>query len=113
MLMIKWEQRRKISKKLNGLILPHMVKKLKEKSWNLDMEMTKCSEEVAEVTVHGGSGFKFAVRLHERTCICREWQVSSIPCTHAIAHITGPCCFRELCGLCVIQYKSLELHMHN
>jgi hypothetical protein len=88
-LMIKLEQRRRISRKLDGLILPHIIQKLKEKSWSLDMEVTKCSDQVAEVTVRGGCGFRFVVRLHERTCTCIEWQVSGIPCSHAIAFITS------------------------
>jgi hypothetical protein len=37
----------------------------------------------------GGSGFRFVVNLHERTCSCRKWQVSGIPCKHAIAFITS------------------------
>ena len=32
MLMSKWNQRRKISKKFDGLILPHIIKDLNEKS---------------------------------------------------------------------------------
>lgn len=45
--------------------------------------------EVAEVTALGGSGFRFVVNLHDRTCSCRAWQVSGIPCKHAIAFITS------------------------
>jgi hypothetical protein len=71
-LMIKWEQRMIIYRKLDGLILPHIIQKLKEKSWSLDMEVTKCSDQVAEVTICGGCGFRFVVSLHERTCTCRE-----------------------------------------
>jgi hypothetical protein len=71
-LMIKLEQRRRISRKLDGLILRHIIQKLKEKSWSLDMEVTKCSDQVAEVTVCEGCGFRFVVSLHERTCTCRE-----------------------------------------
>jgi hypothetical protein len=74
-LMIKWEQRRIVSRKLDGLILPHIVKKLKERSRNLDMEVVKSSNEVGEILVMGGSGIRFVVKLHERTCSCREWKV--------------------------------------
>jgi hypothetical protein len=89
MLMIKWNQRRKISRKLDGLILPHIMKKLYEKSRELNLEVAECSEEVAEVTALGGSGFRFVVNLHDRTCSCRQWQVYGIPCKHAIAFITS------------------------
>lgn len=88
-LMIKWNERRKVSRKLQGLVLPHIIKKLKEKSRNLDLDVVECSNEVGEVSVLGGSGFRFVVKLHEKTCSCREWQVSGIPCIHAIAFITS------------------------
>ncbi|CAN6180907.1 unnamed protein product, partial [Urochloa humidicola] len=89
MLMIKWNQRRKVSRKLEGLILPHIVKKLNEMSRDLNLEVVQCSEEVGEVTMLGGTGFRFVVNLHERTYSCRQWQVSGIPCKHAIAFITS------------------------
>jgi hypothetical protein len=89
MLMIKWNQRRKIANKLEGLILPHIIKKLNEKSRELNLEVLECSEEVAEVTALGGSGFRFVVNLLDKTCSCRQWQVSGIPCKHAIAFITS------------------------
>jgi len=53
MLMIKWNQRRKIAMKLDGWILPHIIKKLKEMSRELNLEVLECSE-VAEVTALGG-----------------------------------------------------------
>lgn len=89
MLMIKWNQRRKIARKLDGLILPHIIKKLNEKSRELNLEVAECSEEVAEVKALEGSGFRFVVNLEEKTCSCRQWQVSGIPCKHAIAFITS------------------------
>jgi len=87
--MIKWNQRRKISRKLDGSVLPHIIKNLNEKSRELNLEVVECSEEVAEVTALGGSGFRFVVNLNERTCSCRQWQVSGIPCKHALAFITS------------------------
>ncbi|XP_066323865.1 uncharacterized protein, partial [Miscanthus floridulus] len=89
LLMSKWNQRRKISRKLDGLILPHIIKKLNEQSRELELEVKECSEEVGEVTTLGGSGFRFVVNLLDRTCSCRQWQVSGIPCRHAIAFITS------------------------
>ena len=49
--------------KLDGLILPHIIKKLNEKSRNLNLEVAGCSEEVAEITLLGGSGFRFCSEL--------------------------------------------------
>jgi hypothetical protein len=48
----------------------------------------ECSEDIAEVTIMGGSGFRFLVDLKKRTCTCRAWDVSGIPCKHALAFIT-------------------------
>ncbi|WVZ76724.1 hypothetical protein U9M48_024676, partial [Paspalum notatum var. saurae] len=69
LLMIKWNQRRK--------------------SRELSLEVDECSEEVAEVTAMGESGFRFVVNLEEKTCSCRKWQVCGIPCKHALAFITS------------------------
>jgi hypothetical protein len=89
MFMSKWNQRRKISKKFDGLILPHIIKDLSEKSRECNLEVEECSEDVAKVTIMGGNGFRFVVNLKERTCTCRKWQVSGIPCKHALAFITS------------------------
>ena len=89
MLMSKWNKRRKIGRKLQGLILPHIIKELNEQSREVNLEVEECSEEVAKVTAMGGSGFWFIVDLQERTCSCRQWQVSRIPYKHALAFITS------------------------
>lgn len=57
MIMIMWNRRRKVAKKLAGLlILPLIMKKLNAKSRELNLEVVESSEEVAEVTQLGGSG---------------------------------------------------------
>ena len=89
LIMIKWNQRRKVTKKLKGLILPHIIKRLNERSRELELEVIEYSEHVGEVTALGGTGFRFVVNLQDRTCSCRQWQVSGIPCKHAIAFITS------------------------
>jgi len=89
MLMSKWNKRSKIGRKLQGLILPHIIKELNEQSKEVNLKVEECSEEVDEVTAMGGSGFRFIVNLQERTCSCRQWQVSGIPCKHALAFITS------------------------
>ncbi|XP_066380382.1 uncharacterized protein [Miscanthus floridulus] len=89
LIMDKWDVRRTISRKIQGIILPHIIKMLKEQSRNLDMDVQRCGDTVAEVYVKGGSGFKCVVNLEARTCTCRKWEVSGIPCKHAIAFITS------------------------
>ena len=56
MLMSKWNKRRKIGRKLQGLILPHIIKELNEQSREVNLEVEECSEEITEVTTKGGSG---------------------------------------------------------
>jgi hypothetical protein len=66
------------------------VQKLKDDSYNLDIEViTSSSEGVAEICGKGGSGFRFVVDLRNRTCSYRVWQGSGVPCKHAIAYITS------------------------
>jgi hypothetical protein len=89
LLMIMWNRRRTVAKKLDGLILPHIIKRLNALTRELDLEVVQSSEEVAEVTALGGSGFRFVVNLQARTCSCRQWQVSGLPCKHALAFITS------------------------
>lgn len=87
--MISWIRlgnRNSISKKIEGLILPHIVKKLKEHSRNLDMDVLRNGDQVAEVCVKGGSGYWCVVKLQNRTCSCREWQerATSVSYLHRI-----------------------------
>jgi hypothetical protein len=105
LIMGKWDIRRTISRKIEGVILPHIIKELKEQSRNLDMEIQRSGDTLAEVLVKGGSGFKFVVNLTERTCLCRRWQISGIPCRHAIAFIAH---LREPLEKYVDMYYSVE-----
>ncbi|KAM0888236.1 hypothetical protein ACQ4PT_028486 [Festuca glaucescens] len=60
LIVILWNDRRKVAKKLNGLILPHIMKKLNALTREFNLEVVQCSEEVAEVVTLGGSGFRAA-----------------------------------------------------
>ena len=88
LIMDKWDIRRDISKKMGGVIFPHSIKDLRERSRNLDMDVQRSGNILAEVSVKGSNGYKCVVNLEERTCSCRKWQVSGIPYKHAIAFIT-------------------------
>lgn len=55
-LMVKWNRRRSISKKLEGNILPHIMNELNEKSRGLNHEVTRSDDALAEVECKGGSG---------------------------------------------------------
>jgi hypothetical protein len=70
----KWNHRKKVAKKLQGKILPHIMQKLREDSYNLDIEVITASPDgVAELCANGGSGFRFVVSLPDRTYSCRVW----------------------------------------
>ena len=88
--LIKWNLRKKIAQKMEGKILPHIITKLKDQSKNLDIDVVTSSPDgIAEVTAREGSSYRFVVNLKERTCSCRAWEVSGLPCKHAIAFITS------------------------
>lgn len=92
MILIKWNNRKRVAEKFEGKILPHIVQKLRVASYNLDIEViTSSPDGIAEVCAKGNSAttFRFVVNIKERTCSCRAWQVSGIPCKHAIAYITS------------------------
>ena len=75
---------------MEGKILPHILQKLREDSYNLDIEVITASPDgVVELCAKGGSGFRFVASLPDRTCSCRVWQGLGIPCKHAIAYITS------------------------
>ncbi|CAN6339137.1 unnamed protein product [Urochloa humidicola] len=90
---------------MEGVILPHIMKELREQRRNLDMEIHRSGDILGEVSVKGGSGYKCVVNLEERSCSCRKWQVSGIPCRHAIAFITS---LREPLEKYVDKYYSVE-----
>jgi hypothetical protein len=47
LVMDKWDVWRTISRKIQGIILPHIIKMLKEESRNLDMDVQRCGDTVA------------------------------------------------------------------
>jgi hypothetical protein len=64
--------------------------KLKEQSRNLNIDVVTSSlDGIAEVMARGSSTYRFVVNLQERTCSYRAWEVSGLPCKHAIAYITS------------------------
>ena len=56
-ILIKWNHRKRVARKFEGKILPHIVQKLKDDSYNLDIEViTSSPEGVAEICAKGGLG---------------------------------------------------------
>jgi hypothetical protein len=89
--LIKWNHRKRVAKTFQGKILPHIVQKLRDDSYNLDIEViTDSPDGVAKLCAKGSSSqYRFVVNLPNRTCTCNAWQGSGIPCKHEIAYITS------------------------
>jgi len=51
---------------LEGLILPHILKRLNERSRDLDLDVIECGNGLAEVSILSGSGFKCVVNVHDK-----------------------------------------------
>ena len=96
--MDKMFLRRKIARKLEGKILPKVMKELNTRSRGLkyvwryshkdggtETEILGEVEGVTRDLVH----WRHTVDLKERTCTCRRWQVTGLPCTHALCIITS------------------------
>ena len=92
--MEKMFLRRKISRKLEGKILPNVMEELNKRSRRLryshkdggtDTEILGEVEGVTKDLVH----WRYTIDLKERTCTCRHWQVTGLPCTHALCIITS------------------------
>jgi hypothetical protein len=96
--MEKMFLRSKIAKKLEGKIFPNIMKDLNDRSRGLkyvwryshkddgkDDEMLGEVEGVTKDLIH----WRHVVDLHERTCTCRRWQITGLPCTHALCIITS------------------------
>jgi hypothetical protein len=55
----------------------------------MNMRMIRCSNKLAEVytTEKLGTKARYRVDIANRTCSCRKWQVTSLPCCHALYFI--------------------------
>ena len=108
-ILIKWNNRKRCAQKFEGKILPHIVQKLRDDSYNLDIEViTSSPDGIAEICAkeREATAYRFVVNLTERTCTCRAWQGSGIPCKHAIVYIRNSWCpSRRLCGWVLLNWE--------
>jgi hypothetical protein len=85
MFIKKMVLRAKIARNMSGNITPAVINHLNAKTQTIkDHEVLICGAGTAEVTVNR---FRHAVNLEQKRCICRAWQVTGKPCTHALAFI--------------------------
>ena len=74
-----------IGRKMKGDICPKIRKKLDliiDMSYEYNAEFAGS----AKAQVRGPEG-QFSVDLDKRTCACRRWELTAIPCVHAVAAI--------------------------
>ncbi|XP_035817447.1 uncharacterized protein [Zea mays] len=93
MLMEKFELRQRISaaKFVGHKIIPSVMKKLLTKTRGLKMKMIKRTPFEAEVTAYDREKreWRYPVNLEKRTCSCRQWEITGLPCIHALFFITS------------------------
>jgi SWIM zinc finger len=95
--MVTFNKRRLVSTKLQGVILPNVIKELNAKSRNVGkVTINKGGDKCAEVSGidSDGNAWRHAMELDRQECTCREWQIRGQPCIHAIAFI---CSIRGHC----------------
>ena len=85
-LMVKYSKTREALEIARWDITPFYTERLEEaKKWSRDCKAQNC--EVGLWQVNTVSGRVVAVDLRKRTCGCRKWDLTGIPCNHAICVI--------------------------
>jgi len=89
MIMEKQDSRRSLSLKLTDKILPHVTKDLNAISRNLQYLIHRGPNNTAEIqgTTKELKNWRHTVDLDNRTCSCQRWQITGLPCTHALCLI--------------------------
>jgi hypothetical protein len=91
LIMEKHDTRRDLAKKWTSRILPHITKDLNARSRNLKYVIHKGHNNTAEIegTTQKLKTWRHTVDLENRTCSCRRWQITGLPCTHALCLINA------------------------
>ncbi|CAN6178917.1 unnamed protein product, partial [Urochloa humidicola] len=95
-IMEKLFQRRSLAMKLNTKVLPHIIKALNAKSrQQFGYSIHKGIGHLAEISgvYKDLTPWRHSVNLEQRTCSCKKWQLTGLPCNHAISLI---CSYRGL-----------------
>ncbi|WVZ86877.1 hypothetical protein U9M48_033595 [Paspalum notatum var. saurae] len=91
MIMEKLDIRRHLASKLNDKILPHIVKDLNARSRDLKYVIHKGINNTAEIegTTAQLKVWRHIVDLDKKECSCMKWQITGLPCTHALCLINS------------------------
>jgi hypothetical protein len=108
MTMDLWEKRRRIGSKLQGTILPTVIKQLNAKTRGLGHMKVQKNHNTAEVfgVYEDMTPWVQLVDLNTHTCTCGEWDMTGKPCPHALAFIQI-CPGAEMASF-VHEYYSVE-----
>lgn len=89
-LMRRYQAKKEGIQKLTGKITPKIAKKLEALVYeSMDCVALYAGDDMFEVS--GPTGKQFVVNMRRRTCGCRVWQMTGIPCVHACAAIRHSC----------------------
>jgi hypothetical protein len=78
-----YTKRKEANEKMEGTITPKIRDKLRKYTeFSRDVEVSPATNGVFGVESHGKN---YVVELNLRACSCRRWQLTGIPCSHAIA----------------------------
>ncbi|XP_019087092.1 PREDICTED: uncharacterized protein LOC104724246 [Camelina sativa] len=85
--LIRNEMRRKKAAKHKGKYTPKVAKTIKEEQRYLKYcQVIPCGNDHYEVAEHVHHGFR--VDMNAKTCACRRWSMTGIPCRHVL-HVIG------------------------
>ncbi|KAK1302025.1 hypothetical protein QJS10_CPB12g00598 [Acorus calamus] len=104
-MMERMDHIRAFRKKWRGKLVPNVFKYVQTLVKGIGQYIGRRSNDHRAEVV--GPKITCVVRLDERTCSCRVWQVSSLPCVHAATFITRVRGL-DICDF-VLQFYSLEM----
>ena len=103
-LMERLRTKREWMRKMNEEICPKILKKLEKAKDDAKSNIARWADDDRfEVThMYGGT---FVVDMKRRTCTCRRWELTGIPCSHVVCcvglqqnepeHLVDPCYSRD------------------
>ncbi|XP_059658764.1 uncharacterized protein LOC132305075 [Cornus florida] len=105
-LMLRFQSKREFMNSKSGLLCPNIQKEMTKRKNNARFcKVHYAGEDKYEVEYRGISE---AVDISQNTCTCRIWEVSGIPCNHAIACIFAR---RELPEIYVDPYYHRDTYL--
>jgi hypothetical protein len=93
MLMVKFELHQRIASQnfVGHKIILIVMKTLHEKTRGLKMPLVKQKPYKVEMTMLDNEKreWRYPMELQKMTCSCRQWQITGLPCIHALFFITS------------------------